>query len=98
VLQYRDGVRGRPEAAPLTANASVFQPSAARILGDMVSDYEASEPLNPGAEDTYPGVIGGRSILVAGADSAPTPGEVAPSVKGLPPRPQTLRGNRKETG
>ena len=76
--------RGKPETAAPSANAGVFQPTPAKILGDMVSDFLPDEQLNPGGEDTRPAVAGGASILVAGADSAVATPDPTPSVKGLP--------------
>ncbi len=71
------------QVASLGANASVFQPSPVRNLPDMVSDYEASEPMIHGAEDTFQASLGGRSILVAGADNAVATPDAQPTVKGL---------------
>ena len=73
----------RPQTPGPTANSQGFQPSPVNNLGDMVSDYEASEPANPGAEDTFRASLGGSSILVAGADNAVATPDPTPKVKGL---------------
>ena len=73
----------RPQTPGPTANSQGFQPSPVNNLGDMVSDFQASEPVNPGAEDTFPASLGGSSILVAGADHAVATPNPTPTVRGL---------------